>query len=161
MSKISDKFAKVLLFGFLLQLMPMVLFSGEFDESSDNRLVQSWVEQKHFLAFPTNIRLKLLEQLADEPCGERIFRVSMNSFNKFYSFGIKEIDTRMDLKRLLEGFRTGGLKFYVSDKLKIRGDLVFKNCTFKFFLEKLSEKYGLRIFYYQSKLYFVTHAADH
>lgn len=102
----------------------------------------------------------MLEKLAKEPRGDRIFSFSMESFNKFFSFGIKEIDTRMDLKRLLESFRLGRLKFYVSDKIKTRGDIVFKNCTFKHFLEQLSRKYGLRIFYCQSELYIVPHTDE-
>lgn len=135
----------------LLYLLPIVAFAADIDR----QIVDSWAKKKCFVDLAISERLALLEKLAKQKNGECIFRASMDAFKGEVNIRLKEIDTRMDLKNLLNSFHPGELRFYASDKIKIRGDMVFKNCSLLTMVEQLCQKYQLKFFYYKFELYLI------
>lgn len=65
------------------------------------------------------------------------------------------IDARMDLKTLLDSFYWQRLRLHASEKIRVKGDMVFKNCSLQSVVEQLCEKYQLKAFYYGFSMYFV------
>lgn len=145
----------LLVFYCLFPLMAIPAFANDDANISNNMALENWVEKERFLDSPISERFALLEKLSRQEDGERIFRASMDSFSRRYSFGLKIIDARMDLKTLLDSFHIADLRFFTSDKIKIRSDMVFKKCSLKSMIEELCQQYNLQSFYHASRIYFI------
>jgi len=145
----------LIVFYFFFHLITITVLGADNSNNSDNLVLENWVEKEHFLDSSISERFALLEELAIQDNGESLFRASMDSFNRRYSFRLKIIDARMDLKTLLDSYRIADLRFFTSDKIKIKGDLVFKKCSLKSMIEELCQKYKLKAFYHKSMLYFI------
>jgi len=124
--------------------------------NNDWQLLENWSAKERFSDRSTDERLELLEKLARRTDGNRIFCASMNCFNKKYQLRVKKIDARMDLRALLNSFHFKTLRTCASEKIRIKGDMIFSDCSFLSVLEQLCRKYQLKTFYYESRLYFIT-----
>ncbi|MEW6710189.1 MAG: hypothetical protein AB1403_10245 [Candidatus Riflebacteria bacterium] len=142
--------SRIVLFAFFLGLP---IFSGA--ATGDGPLHEKWVEEKRFSDFSIDDRFGLLEELARQNGGADIFRSSMDSFEKEVKLRTKIIDTRMDLKRLFDSFRIKGLKFHTSEKVKIKGEKVFRGCFLFSIIEELCLNYKMKCFYHNHELYFI------
>jgi len=123
--------------------------------NNDWQLLENWSAKERFSDRSTDERLELLEKLARQTDGDRIFCASMNCFNEKYQLRVKIIDARMDLRALLNSFHCKTLRFCISEKIRIKGDMIFSDCSLLSVLEQLCRKYQLKTFYYESRLYFI------
>lgn len=124
--------------------------------NNDWQILENWSANERFSDRSTDERLELLEKLARRTDGDRIFRASMNCFNKKYQLRVKIIDARMDLRTLLNSFHFKTLRSCASKKIRTRGDMIFSDRSLLSVLEELCRKYQLKTFYYESSLYFIT-----
>lgn len=135
----------------LLFLIPAVSPAAD----RDRLLLENWTEKERFSDITIEERLELLEKLARQDNGDRIFCASMACYKEKYQLIIKEIDARMDLKTLLDSFHLNELKFCTSDKISIKSSMVFRQCSLISVIEQLCLRYQLKTFYHESRLYFI------
>ncbi len=124
-------------------------------EDSSGQSLDSWVKNEGFLDLPTDKQLELLEKLAGQRSGDILFRAGMDCFKEEVQLRVKVIDARMDLKTLMDSFHWQKLRFHASKKIRVEGDMVFRNCSLQSVVEQLCRKYQLKTFYYGFRLYFV------